>query len=1071
MFKFYISTLFTILMSFTLVFLSHAQSDFSIDCPTTGIVNSEIYNGIVVTANNNNITKFEFRVENKPRGADSPTLSQYMVNVSNNKASISVVLGNLPGAYKIAIRAHYKKNQNPNSIPTYYTKTIIAMTPIINDLMVTNGGSETNVWLKFLKTSRNETLDDSFDDVPSIVDFSYAGYKQGEVKIPEINDQSYRVLPVTSYGAIPDDNRSDTQAIRNALTAARTGRAIVYFPPGQYDVLMEGEALNQIIISGSHTIIKGSGSQGASMGGTTIKQHRSPRNWLVWLRLFKTQWRTDGFRHGTPSNVNGTFTVGSKHFDLQDASVLSGKNFLEIRRHGIKDADFNQYSSRPIGDMHSSWQCSASKNGINVQDTYEIDKIENNRVYIKASLHSNIDSNYRVAWKEYSIGIGFEDIHIDGGFNESYRHHGGSGHYSYGGIGLSQTAHSWVRRVRLSNCIDPLGFSDSIHNTAKHIIIDGKKGHFPAQIVNSSHCIITFLEDRTDSGCFHGVSVQSSQTGNVFYALAGARLKGPDGHGSFPRNTLFDNMFSVSHEDGGGTPQHKPRHLNGYIRWNNSVSYTGGYDFWGGSHPITQAIIVGYKHSGTQVQNAYVESYNTYVSPESLYVAQLNRRLGYTPQWVIDLKSDHIKFYEQTYNRKYYSEYSLSPKFPVWKRTPQVQAAILATFSPPKTAYELTYKSIQYTPNLSLSNKGITSLKEGDFDGMPRLRTIDLRDNNLTSLPDKVFHDVRSLEYLYINNNNLTEIQADLFKDTKLRSLNLSNNSISKVDKNAFNGLKTLQTLILSHNQLANMPRNALVNMLINEPSETKNERLVNLYLNNNNLNSINKGFFEGIVNLNYLDLRDNNTNPINFTVAIHKNEDYMIRLYLDTAAPSQVVVPITVLDGTFDGDATLTIEAGKSYSPWLQVATNNVFARNTIVDIGTLPDNPANHYGYELTKSSDLPITVIDSVVRPAPQNISVPQKTEVFPNFPNPFNPETWIPYNLAKSSVVTLTIFDSKGVVVRNINIGIQKAGYYNMRSTAIHWDGQNELGENVANGIYFYKMNINDKSSIRKMIIIK
>ena len=73
------------------------------------------------------------------------------------------------------------------------------------------------------------------------------------------------------------------------------------------------------------------------------------------------------------------------------------------------------------------------------------------------------------------------------------------------------------------------------------------------------------------------------------------------------------------------------------------------------------------------------------------------------------------------------------------------------------------------------------------------------------------------------------------------------------------------------------------------------------------------------------------------------------------------------------------------------------------------------------------------------------IPAETELLANYPNPFNPETWIPYRLAEDTVVTLTIYDRNGQVVRAIDVGHQTAAVYENRSKAIYWDGRNQVGE--------------------------
>ena len=99
------------------------------------------------------------------------------------------------------------------------------------------------------------------------------------------------------------------------------------------------------------------------------------------------------------------------------------------------------------------------------------------------------------------------------------------------------------------------------------------------------------------------------------------------------------------------------------------------------------------------------------------------------------------------------------------------------------------------------------------------------------------------------------------------------------------------------------------------------------------------------------------------------------------------------------------------------------------------------------------------------------VPKETVLLANYPNPFNPETWIPYQLAKPAEVTITIYAINGQAVRTLALGHQVVGMYQSRSRAAYWDGKNELGEAVASGLYFYTLTAGDFSATRKMLIRK
>ena len=98
-------------------------------------------------------------------------------------------------------------------------------------------------------------------------------------------------------------------------------------------------------------------------------------------------------------------------------------------------------------------------------------------------------------------------------------------------------------------------------------------------------------------------------------------------------------------------------------------------------------------------------------------------------------------------------------------------------------------------------------------------------------------------------------------------------------------------------------------------------------------------------------------------------------------------------------------------------------------------------------------------------------PKETLLGQNFPNPFNPETWIPYQLHQDSNVKISIFDISGNTVRTLNLGQKTTGSYMTSSTAAYWDGKNETGEHVASGIYFYALQTADFTATRRMVILK
>ncbi len=98
-------------------------------------------------------------------------------------------------------------------------------------------------------------------------------------------------------------------------------------------------------------------------------------------------------------------------------------------------------------------------------------------------------------------------------------------------------------------------------------------------------------------------------------------------------------------------------------------------------------------------------------------------------------------------------------------------------------------------------------------------------------------------------------------------------------------------------------------------------------------------------------------------------------------------------------------------------------------------------------------------------------PKETALLPNYPNPFNPETWIPYQLAEPAEVRVFIYAADGTLVRTLELGYQPVGIYESRRRAAYWDGRNALGESVASGVYFYTLTASDFAATRKMLIRK
>ena len=150
-----------------------------------------------------------------------------------------------------------------------------------------------------------------------------------------------------------------------------------------------------------------------------------------------------------------------------------------------------------------------------------------------------------------------------------------------------------------------------------------------------------------------------------------------------------------------------------------------------------------------------------------------------------------------------------------------------------------------------------------------------------------------------------------------------------------------------------------------------------------------------------------------------------------------------------------ITIRAGQAYMGDMIVSQETV---QDLLNIAREADN-----GSLVFKRS---ITMLEKILE-----AMSPNKTALLANYPNPFNPETWIPYQLAKPADATLTIYSLDGKLIRSLILGHQAAGIYQSRSRAAYWDGRNAQGEPVASGVYFYTLKAGSFTATQKMLIRK
>ena len=183
-----------------------------------------------------------------------------------------------------------------------------------------------------------------------------------------------------------------------------------------------------------------------------------------------------------------------------------------------------------------------------------------------------------------------------------------------------------------------------------------------------------------------------------------------------------------------------------------------------------------------------------------------------------------------------------------------------------------------------------------------------------------------------------------------------------------------------------------------------------------------------------------------------------------DVASPEPAKVDVNK-DGSVDIIDLLLVAAhyGESVNPTAPIVSMPLHVEHTALAAEWLTAARLADDGSQLFQKG---IATLEHFI-----NTTTPTETVLLSNYPNPFNPETWIPYDLAEDAYVHIHIHNSKGESIRRLPLGFQTTGTYRSQSRAAYWDGRNAVGEPVASGIYFYTFQAGQFKATRRMVILK
>jgi hypothetical protein len=497
--------------------------------------------------------------------------------------------------------------------------------------------------------------------VPTLPDYSYAGYALGEKGIPPVTGRRFNV---TDFGAIPNDNLSDRVAIEKAIRAAASqGGGIVFFPPGLFLVSEEAGVGSGILIHGEQIVLKGSGS---GPGGTEIFM----RNYLMpedpemkYSVPAMFEFSRDKGESGKKKCTTITQDAPREAFGIvvADASSLKPGLLIELSMN-------NPEANAEFLDGLKPWSIwkTTNEEGVMVRgEKHRIKRIDGNRITFFEPVHCAIlaKHGWTVSILRLIPGWGAEDIHFRGNWKEAFVHHKDFIHDSGWSLLAFHCGDSPVlRRCRFSDCCNAVKLAACYAGTILNCSVEGNMGH---ESFSSSHfsygTLMAFCADTVTNGAFHGFSASHGSVGTVITHCKNSD-RGFDWHASWPYCSLIDACTGGLIGNGGNVAL-LPNHMRYLTFWN--FRQTAGevyreYDWWEprklneeySGAKVVHPVIVGYHGLGTTFKTnscGQIESQGVPVSPASLYEAQLEARLGAHPAWIDKARTGYKLFVKNGY--------------------------------------------------------------------------------------------------------------------------------------------------------------------------------------------------------------------------------------------------------------------------------------------------------------------------------------------------------------------------------------------------------------------------------------
>ncbi|PWG04699.1 DUF4955 domain-containing protein [Polaribacter aquimarinus] len=514
---------------------------------------------------------------------------------------------------------------------------------------------------------------------PILPTFSYAGYYNGEIGLPSSFTQTVYDVTQSPFNAVPNDNKSDKEAIKAAIAAAEANPngGIIFFPPGRFIVhdtnpeesgVAADNGFEVIRISKSNIVIKGSGS---GVGGTELYQKsytdhvdKATKDYVCpYMILF---WNGEDSANTFITNVTGNSDRETHTVTVASTTNIAVGQWVELY---VKNTDSNfvneELSPHTTADFYQPNSLKIVNDGVEVREIHKVVSKTATTITFKEPIHRAVNAAY--GWKINNFkaleGVGVQDLKYTGGFIWDHIHHrapqeadqypgeavGGPHAFlsssGWSGIQFNHVVNGWITNVEFSNMSQVAQFKFSAYSTALSNTYTGNPGHNFITTNSATGCLIGKNIDNT-TGVWHSCGVNALSIGNVLWRNESPQNgeSGTEIHASQPRSTLVDVSKGGFFFNQGGATGSLPNHLKNLVLWNfEGVSYqsTDVKSFRPNSETRYAKFIMpiisglkGFTMSTDANQYQVNESQGTHVDETSLYESQLAYRLGALPNWI-----------------------------------------------------------------------------------------------------------------------------------------------------------------------------------------------------------------------------------------------------------------------------------------------------------------------------------------------------------------------------------------------------------------------------------------------------